>query len=300
MVDLRKYKRKFANGSNNFYFEFDSINDFLKVAEIPKEENELYNSLNTDVFQSHTNGYGFCGTDSFKEAVDLIKHGWDSGAEEIVKRCGNLNTYQTKTVYRNKYDVVGGNACVARYLQGVPTNMVRRVGVQQKAKILNLYRSIEYSAMVDKDRILEDAKITAQIIYSLEAQGYRCNLYVINATVEKESNPESKWFVNKLKVKDASQPLNLKKIAFPLSHPSMLRRLVFRLVELTCSRSFLLGGYGFPLGVTKLRNVKNVKERSEIIKNLYKNIWEVKETDIFIPTMLESAEEFIDSVVANR
>ena len=80
----------------------------------------------------------------------------------------------------------------------------------------------------------------------------------------------------------------------------MLRRLVFRLVELTCSRNFLIGGYGRPLGVEKLKNVKNAKERSEIVKNLYKNIWNVKDTDIFIPTMLESAEEFIDSVIVNK
>jgi hypothetical protein len=35
----------------------------------------------------------------------------------------------------------------------------------------------------------------------------------------------------RIKVKDSSQRMNLKQLAFPLAHPSMFRRIVFALIE---------------------------------------------------------------------
>jgi hypothetical protein len=67
-----------------------------------------------------------------------------------------------------------------------------------------------------------------QAVDKLEKQGMRCNVFVSVVTRSRKS----KGYIDiRVKVKDSSQRMNLKQLAFPLAHPSMFRRIVFGLIE---------------------------------------------------------------------
>ena len=226
--------------------EFTSVNEF---------ENYITNSPLNEVFRweelSSVKGtQSFTQTKSYEEATDLFKNGWDSMAQNIthqlnVKKNQTLDTHVQKVMF----DVVGFQASVPRYLQGIPTNMVNKKLVPIKQKIITLNKDISYNAMTSTQDIIDASIQTLQLIKKIEAQGIRVNLNLIFGS-EAGKNTE----VVKIRLKSANERLNISKLAFPLVHPSMLRRLIFRYIEVapTVTKGFRWG-YGHPLDGSQLK-----------------------------------------------
>jgi len=114
-----------------------------------------------------------------------------------------------------------------------------------------LNKSIDYNGGTSSDTIMNESIKAMMIIKKLEAQGYRCNLNIVLGT----SKGACKFYV-KVRIKSANEKLNVSKLAFPLVHPSMLRRLFFRFVEVypKITPNFV-GGYGMPATSSEMRKI---------------------------------------------
>ena len=123
----------------------------------------------------------------------------------------------------------------------------------QKQKVVTLNKSIDYNASVSTDQIIEESIKAMQIVKKLETQGYRCNLNIVLGAT---AGYPSKQFVIKVRIKSANEKLNVSKLAFPLVHPSMLRRLFFRFIEVYphITESFVYG-YGSPATSNEMREI---------------------------------------------
>ena len=226
--------------------EFTSVNEF---------ENYITTSPLNEVFRweelsSVSGTQSFTKTKSYEEATSLFKNGWDSMAQNIthqlnVKKCQTLDTHVQKVMF----DVVGFQASVPRYLQGIPTNMVNKKLVPIKQKVITLNKDISYNAYTSTQDIIDASIQTLQLIKKIEAQGIRVNLNLIFGA-KADKNTE----VVKIRLKSANERLNISKLAFPLVHPSMLRRLLFRYIEVapTVTKGFRWG-YGYPLDGSQLK-----------------------------------------------
>lgn len=237
---MRKYKIE-----EGFY-----VTDFQNITELVHfiETNEIYPNFTCP--NSIYGGYSFTGTEDFEEAKDLLLHGWEYGTIEIKRKVEARNTgvmLKQKTVY----DVAGYQCSVPRYLQGIPTNMINKKSIPQKNKVITINKCCSYSASVDRKTIIEESIKVLQLVNGMEKQGYRVNLNVLFGTVKRNIS------VIKVRIKSSSQKLNVKQTAFPLVHPSMLRRIILAVWERSkeCSHYGFEKGYGFPAD-------KNVYEKA--------------------------------------
>lgn len=232
------------NGKN-YYTEFKSIEEFYKY---------LCDTPFNDAFRwsrhsSVDSGYSFTQTYSFEEAASLLKNGWDDMAKKLTEK---LKAKQTDVVYGKKqktvYDVCGYQASVPRYLQGIPTNMVNKINIPVKQKVITINKCVNYNGLVSIESIVEESIKALQIVKKLEAQGLRVNLNVILGS-EKDVR-----LVTKVRIKSANERLNISKLAFCLVHPSMLRRLLFRYIEVYpyTTRQFV-SGYGTPVTNSEMK-----------------------------------------------
>lgn len=193
-------------------------------------------------------------TESFEEAVQLFKNGWSEMASKLVQKLKVIESKTEPTMKpRTCLGIQGYQAVVPLYLMGVPNNMVTKKMVPMKQKVITLNKSIDYSAGVSADQIIEESIKAMQIVKKLEAQGYRCNLNIVLGTT---AGYPSKQFIVKVRIKSANEKLNVSKLAFPLVHPSMLRRLFFRFIEVYphVTKSFV-SGYGTPAKSNEMRNI---------------------------------------------
>lgn len=169
--------------------------------------------------------YGDC--QNLDEAFDKLVHGYEVGAMQLVKSLKAEKSDSDVRVRKLVQDLVGYQAIVPNYLMGIPQNMVNCRTVVQKKKIITLNKCIDYSASVSASQILEYSTQTLRIIQSLEKQGYSINLNILDGY--DCGNKE----IIKVRIKSAGEKLNVNKLAFPLLHPSMLRRIMFRYVEIS-------------------------------------------------------------------
>ena len=234
-------------GKNTSYIrEFDSLNEF---------ESYITNTPLNDTFRwqklSSTSGsYSFTQTQSYEEATKLLKDGWSSMAQDLTNKLNVIkNQVVNEHVQKILYDVVGFQASVPRYLQGIPTSMVNKKLVPVKQKVITLDKDISYNASIKTEQIIEASVQTLQLIKKIEAQGIRVNLNLIWGVAAGDTKE-----VAKVRLKSANERLNISKLSFPLVHPSMLRRLCFRYLEVapTVTKSYTWG-YCAPLDGSQLK-----------------------------------------------
>ena len=226
--------------------EFSSLNDF---------ETYITNTPLNDTFRwtklaSVSGSEDFTGTHSYEQAVEMFKNGWQSKAEELTKKLKVIqNQVIDAQVQKVIFDVVGFQASVPRYLQGIPTNMVNKKLVPIKQKIVTINKDISYNCGITTEQIVEASIQTLQLVKRIEAQGIRVNLNLIWGVKASGSNE-----IVKIRLKSANERVNISKLAFPLVHPSMLRRLCFRYLEVapTITHGYLYG-YGSPLDGSQLK-----------------------------------------------
>lgn len=251
---------------------FKSITEFYNyITTQPK--NEVFASSGKG--SSETGRYSFTGTNSFSEASNLLLNGWDSMAKELeTKLKAATKTVVNKQTRRSAYDVVGGNCSVPRYLQGVPTNMINQKVTTRKQKVVTLNKSICYAAFVSREEIIEESIKALKIVREIEAAGTRVNLNLVWST---SSGNEVTQMT--LRLKSADERLNISKLAFPLVHPSMLRRICFKWLEVNevITDTGYPWGYGRPTTDTEFKEMldKNeiflpafIKDPAELVKNI--------------------------------
>ena len=228
--------------------EYDSLHEFYEY---------LIHTPFNDAFcwakhASVDGDYYFTKTRDFSEAVELFKNGWSDMATKLVQKLKVIESKTEPTMKpKNVLGVAGYQAIVPLYLQGVPNNMVTKKMTPVKQKVITLNKSIDYNGGVSADQIIEESIKAMQIIKKLEAQGYRCNLNIVIGS----SEPDIKLYA-KVRIKSANEKLNVSKLAFPLVHPSMLRRLFFRFIEVypNVTKSFV-SGYGRPATSDEMREI---------------------------------------------
>lgn len=231
--------------------KYDSISDF---------ENFINNTSFNEVFrwESHSSvstDRHWTGTSNYEEAVDLLKHGADDLSKRLEKayqiKAADIGT---KTAIRSFYDVAGFQASVPRYLQGIPTSMVNQKKVVQKAKVITLNKDMNYNCRWSVEDIINESAKALAIVKKIEATGTRVNLNLCWV-----AQAGSQRVGCKIRLKNAGERLNVSKLAFVMAHPSMLRRMLFRWLEVNpdvVDRSYA-HGYGSP------SNIKDIQEDGE-------------------------------------
>ena len=172
------------------------------------------------------------GTATYKEADDLLLYGCKSLQKKIedagvAKMRAKLNSF---TARRKVFSTVVGFAPnVPAFLAGTPNSMINLRQVKVRQRVLNFMYNTTVSWTVSAEDIVKAAANVVSAIMIIEAGGVRVNLWAGEA-FKQDDCPDILWMV---KVKDSGQRMDTMKMAYPIAHPSMLRRHWFRLLETT-------------------------------------------------------------------
>lgn len=247
--------------------EFKTIGEFYRyITDTPI--NSVFSNTQLASVISDKN---FAGTNSFEEATNLLLNGWSEMSNTLTQKL-KVNSISCGQNFKQKntYDVVGYQPCVPRYLQGVPTNMIRKVNIPIKNRVITITKSCNYSAKFETEQIVEESIKFLQLVRKIEQQGTKCNINIILGS----GSGHHKEYV-KVCIKNANERLNISKVSFSLVHPSMIRRIYFRYIEVSPTiTSGYTRGYGTPITVREER-----KKYSNVCKGEYL-IPEVLEQDV--------------------
>ena len=252
-MKVTRLKQKATDKCITEVIEYSSLSEFYDYI-----MNTPFNK--TFEHRSHSSVTGskeFTKTYTFEEAVGLLKNGWVDMSAKLTQKL-NVADKNLKNGRRPRtiLSVQGYQAVVPLYLNGCPQNMVNSKMVSVKQKIITLNKSVTYSALVTTRQIEDESVKAMQIVKRLESQGYRCNLNIVLGVFK-----GTRRFIVKVRIKNANEKLNVSNLAFPMVHPSMLRRLFFRFIEVYPKVTNVFSfGYGQPVKGGALREFLDKKE----------------------------------------
>lgn len=214
--------------SKSVVYHFNSLHDMAEYIEKTRPV------INTDIsiVEVDPEYDTYYGTANFKEAATLMKDGWSTKSETMAEHIDSMFSGY-KMIARQRYDVIGGQASVPRYLQGIPTDMIRTDRMPVKEKVVKVYKSLAYNCDITNDRIEYESERALALIKRLESSGIRCELYTVITLsgIDRLLCPMGEYIDIMVKVKASGERLNISKVAYPLVHPSFVRRHIMAIVE---------------------------------------------------------------------
>lgn len=183
-------------------------------------------------------------TKDYDEAFFLLLKGWTHASEKMTHALKTAPQPAPIKRQRSVYSVAGHTASVPRYLQGIPTNMISSVPDRRKQPVVVINHSICYSSKWKAEDILEEGIKALQVVQAIEASNRNVKLNIICMSWDKGGSNYKRGF--KVTIKQPGERLNISKMAFPLAHPSMLRRIFFRYMEVEPDMPRRFDAYGHP------------------------------------------------------
>lgn len=223
--------------------EFEHISELFALAETPAPDWALMAN------SREKNAAYFRGTDMWEDAVKLARCGWHAGrcgvAESLVTISERVKrSVKTPVVYA---DVCGDTFDVGAAISGVPEHWhsfdtvdTERVG----GSVVRLHVMAVFLCDVSTDAIMRRGAAVVALVQALEYSGYPVEV-VVSAGIGRRHG--SADIVYRCVIKKSSEPLELDRLGFVLSHPSFLRRYIFALMErepLEVQRGIVDSGYG--------------------------------------------------------
>ena len=238
--------QKYLN-SKNEVLEFDSLDACIQYGEQPASKDWR----NKDKRNSRKTGKDsdkFRGTKSWKEANDIASLGWKEGRELVdasLKAIFESGASQLENAKVDSFGVAGAFPDVPLYLAGEAAHM-HLVGEDNDdaSQIVKLIIDIGAHCGIDKKSIANRGAAVAALVDEIESTGKRCEIWASFCTSMK-----GKTLYSFVCAKASGEPLDIDKVAFTIGHPSMLRRMMFAVIE-ACpftDKSGFEGTYGYPV-----------------------------------------------------
>ena len=174
------------------------------------------------------NGDPWSGTETFDNAMTLARNGWPEGREFLttIKQDTIALPNDMTMVPARSLDVVGAYPEIGLALSGDPEHMVTIEPIPAPSPILRIGVSIARESGLTIDTIMGYGGIIVSYIDALELAGWRCELVICM-----DINGGAKPWHGEVMVKQAEDAPDKDRILFAIAHPSMSRRLFFKLME---------------------------------------------------------------------
>ena len=145
---------------------------------------------------------------------------------------------------------------------GHPLNMIRQKREEfSEDKVIDIYFNISVSSSVEKSQIFNRGIIALTLIDHLESLGYRVNLHLFELSTNSDQ-----ICLYEFNLKQIDEATDYRTLFFPLTHPSFLRRIIFRLIETTPElKESWSNGYGRPANSTLIRSIFDVSEGNKFV-----------------------------------
>ena len=261
------------------YFEkFESVTEFIHTIDTRKVRESF-----EDKQHSQTKDFEFTETFSYEEANNLFLYGDKKNADKLDEALRKIKAQGKGNETRNKLynSPCGFMPIVPKVLAGDHQNMLAiRKERYKSTKVLNIAYNTMVSWSISTEEIIETAAKVANVIASLEKNGYRVNLYAFSCGIGKRNTA----FSLLVKIKDSGKYLDTLRIAYPLINPSFLRRHILAYLE-------RIKGYGLYKGYSRV-----IKDDTEAkgylpINASYLSFYNCKgKTEQQITKMIESAK----------
>lgn len=181
-------------------------------------------SITSTAFDNQQTKYidkDWTGVKDYNEACELLHNGYQPSVDKLKERLQSKYVGEGKRITFHN-DVVGYAPIVPLAMQGVPQSMLNHKMKPIKAKVIDVYYNITVTHQITSEQILKNGSNLLGAIIDLEQAGYKVNIYAVQGYANYENCD-----MLIIKIKDSKQPMDLKRMSFPLTHTAFFRVIGF-------------------------------------------------------------------------
>jgi hypothetical protein len=226
---------------------FDSFGEFIRKA----KSNTAPQSSNQRDFGDGDEGWS--QSRDLQDATNKASEGWHDIRPEVDIVLDVLEerlAERLSSLYVNEFAMSGSSVDMGRFVTGEPECMVEWAPMPEESmgRVVKILVSGTASSMISAEDIKRRGIAILALIDSLHKMGVGIELWWESPI---KGSSDKRTYSTVVKMHDSSEPMDIDSIMFAMAHPSMLRRLVFSVQELspTASQQNVGGGYGRPTEV---------------------------------------------------
>ena len=254
------YKVFEKNNDEILHHSFETVSELMDYLKTTKTSQAFRGSHleSMDIEEDDDDWYG---TSSLEEAMNFATYGYNKNFDVFIGLKNELDRYikvsNTRPRQYNHY--VGFVPNVKAYLEGSPLSMINWDNPVRKQ--IDVYYNVAVCCATTTEQIYNRGVIVLSLIELLEKKGFSVNLRLFEM-----AHSGDQTFYAEFKLKDTCERVNASKLYFPMCHNSWLRRICFRLKEVTPDISgSWTSGYGTPCDDYVVRRTLDLKENDIVI-----------------------------------
>jgi hypothetical protein len=171
------------------------------------------------------------GTNTFDEAVDYAKHGWDAGLKDMAEYVETEST-----LINVEHNIVGHAVDVGRFITGMPDTMISFYDDNYRNKTpLTIYTKLTYHGDIGGEEAME---YCGKILETIAILNRTFNVRLVGVFLTNHNKTGTDMVC--VNIKDTDEAFVMNNLAFAYN-PSFFRRFWFKWLETT---NFWEGGYG--------------------------------------------------------
>jgi hypothetical protein len=186
---------------------------------------------------------GFTGTHTYADALTLLREGWKEGRDQIVEGLRATAPTTMRTTVRT-LDVAGAYPIAAMAAAGDMQCMVAIGEDIAPRPTIRMVIGTSYMSDTPHSAIINRGVAVCRVLDAIEAAGTRVELISEWHNRCEHGPAVGQTFKASIIVKETHDPLEIDRVAFVFAHPSMNRRIGFRLRELTKPSDWMDSSYG--------------------------------------------------------
>ena len=211
MSTIKTYQSKFFGGHLNV----ETYTTAQEIAEHLETRSKTSSNFKDDPYENK----GFVGA-TRDQTYKMLREGYQPVVDSLK---GHIKENTNSKRFRSFNDVVGYQPIVPNAIMGLPKSMINSAMTPIKTKVIDVYYEMTCSAYTESSDLIKAGQKMLGVIMELEAQGYRFNLYCTRGYYSSSSGCDMLC----LKVKSANQPMDLKRMSFPIAHTAFFRGMGF-------------------------------------------------------------------------
>lgn len=195
---------------------YNTVSDMVTLLKTRNITNSSFDDQQTKQIDT-----SWCGVRSYDEACEFLHNGYQPSVEKLKERMKAKYVGEGKRITFHN-DVVGYAPIVPLAMQGVPQSMLNHKMKPIKAKVIDVFYDITVNCGTTSEQILNNGSNLLGAVVDLEQEGYKINIYAIQSYSD-----EKNCDMLVIKIKDSKQPMDLKRMSFPLTHTAFFRVIGF-------------------------------------------------------------------------
>ena len=195
---------------------YNTVSDMVTLLKTRNITNSSFDDQQTKQIDT-----SWVGVRSYDEACEFLHNGYQPSVEKLKERMKAKYVGEGKRITFHN-DVVGYAPIVPLAMQGVPQSMLNHKMKPIKAKVIDVFYDITVNCGTTSEQILNNGSNLLGAVVDLEQEGYKINIYAIQSYSD-----EKNCDMLVIKIKDSKQPMDLKRMSFPLTHTAFFRVIGF-------------------------------------------------------------------------